>query len=91
MFSWCRLCPVNYVVKPDTSLNLFCSLQDALADLYRYLAITQRARGDMFGAEDSLNAADRKSGDKSFERIEELARLMAKNVFADMMKGKGEK
>lgn len=54
-------------------------LQDTLTDLFKYLAIARRARGDLPGAKEALARVERLGGSKGREDVEGLDRLMAEN------------
>lgn len=52
------------------------SLQETLTDLFKYLAIARRARGDLPGAKEALARVESLGGSKD---VEALDRLMAEN------------
>lgn len=54
-------------------------LQETLTDLFKYLAIARRARGDLPGAKEALGKVESLGGSKGREDVEGLDRLMAEN------------
>lgn len=55
------------------------TIQGTLTDLFKYLAIARRARGDIPGAKEALAKVESLGGSKGHEEVEELNRLMAGN------------
>lgn len=53
--------------------------QETLTDLFKYLAIARRSRGDMPGAKEALARVENLGGSKGREDVEGLDRLMAEN------------
>eukprot|EP00752_Nemacystus_decipiens_P013903 g12341.t1 len=53
--------------------------KETLTDLFKYLAIARRARGDLPGAKEALARVESLGGSKGREDVEDLDRLMAEN------------
>lgn len=58
------------------------TMQDTLTDLFKYLAIARRARGDMPGAKEALAKVESLGGSEGHEDVEELNRLMSGNAIS---------
>ncbi|CAM9855220.1 unnamed protein product [Scytosiphon promiscuus] len=54
-----------------------CAHKDTLMDLFKYLAILRRARGDEHGVEEALTKVAKLGGRHGVEDLEELRRLVA--------------
>lgn len=68
---------VSFYLKPGRGQP--CYLQEILTDLFKYLAIARRARGDLPGAKEALARVESLGGNKGREDVEGLDRLMAEN------------
>lgn len=55
------------------------SKQGILVDLYKYLAISRRANGDMLGAREALNSAKALGGSSGHDDVQELNNLLGHN------------
>eukprot|EP00903_Cladosiphon_okamuranus_P020524 g18841.t1 len=59
-----------------------CAHKKTLTDLFKYLAIARRARGDLPGAKEALGKVESLGGGKGREDVEGLDRLMTANKIA---------
>ncbi|CAM9612394.1 unnamed protein product [Ectocarpus sp. 12 AP-2014] len=60
-----------------------CAHKGTLTDLYKYLAIARRARGDLPGAKEALAKVETLGGCEGREELEGLNRLLAKSAVSD--------